>query len=130
MFGRGVDYVDYHIAKGAVKYRENERRKRQIQIENERKKREHERKRREHKINLEVKSFVSAAKEHLSKNLFMKAMGVVHDGLAAHPNRGDLLRLSKQVELQFVAHKTPDTYKAAVDEMGKAKAKAQQQMKQ
>ena len=56
-------------------------------------------------------------------------MGVVHDGLAAHPNRGDLLRLSKDVELQFIAHKTPDTA-AAVDEMGEAKAKARQQMKQ
>ena len=59
----------------------------------------------------------------------MKAMGVVHDGLAAHPNHGDLLWLSKHVELQFVAHKTPDT-KAAVDEMGEAEAKARQQMKQ
>ena len=59
----------------------------------------------------------------------MKAMGVVHDGLAAHPNHSDLLRLSKDVELQFVAHKTPDTA-AAVDEMAKAKTKARQQRKQ
>ena len=39
----------------------------------------------------------------------MKAMGVVHDGLTAHPGHEELRRLRNEVERQFVAHKTPDT---------------------
>ena len=56
-------------------------------------------------------------------------MVVVHDGLAAHPNRGDLLRLSKEVERQFIVYKTLDTA-AIVDEMAEAKTRAEKQMKQ
>ena len=59
----------------------------------------------------------------------MQAMGVVHDGLAAHPDYVALLRLSKEVENQFVAHKTPDTA-AIVDEMAEAKTRAGKKMKQ
>ena len=54
----------------------------------------------------------------------MEAMGVVHEGLAAHPRLEQLQELSDEVEHQFVAHKTPDTA-AVVDEMTEAKNKAQ-----
>ena len=60
-------------------------------------------------------------------------MGVVHDGLAAHPDyeqeTGVFLHLSKGVERHFIEHKTLDTA-AIVDEMAKAKTRAEKQMKQ
>ena len=51
-------------------------------------------------------------------------MGAVHDGLAADPGRAELLQLSKEVERQFVVHKTPDTA-AVVEEMSEAEKRAQ-----
>ena len=54
----------------------------------------------------------------------MEAMGVVHDGLAAHPGHEELQRLSNQVEHEFVVLKTPDTA-AVVDKMTEAKRKAE-----
>ena len=49
----------------------------------------------------------------------MEAVGVVYDGLAAHPGHRDLKLLRNQVERQFVAQETPDTA-AVVDKMTRA----------
>ena len=53
----------------------------------------------------------------------------MHDGLAAHPDYPDLLQLSKEIERQFVVHKTLDTA-AVMDEMLEAKTRAGEKTKQ